>query len=66
MSKCVWIISGETSGDIYGAKICKSLNEHYPDTTVRAMGGPELKAAGADIMVDSTDFSATPIVRSQQ
>ena len=62
MSKCVWIISGETSGDIYGAKICKSLNEHYPDTTVRAMGGPELKAAGADIMVDSTELGVMGIV----
>ena len=52
----VWIISGEASGDDYGAGLARSLHALRPDLALRGMGGPLMRAAGVEIIVDSTEL----------
>ena len=62
MSRTIWIISGETSGDMYGAALAKELWAQQPDLIVKGMGGGAMKEAGVDIMVDSTELGVVGIV----
>ena len=54
--KKVWIIAGEESGDIYGAELAHELKTFAPGLILQGMGGREMKAAGIDILVDSTEL----------
>lgn len=62
----IWIISGESSGDMYGARLCRELHaeaeKHGRTLRVAGMGGPRMAAAGMDIMVDSTELGVVGIV----
>lgn len=58
----IWIIAGESSGDIYGAELSRKLKELRPDIHVKGMGGINMKAAGVDIIVDSTELGIVGIV----
>lgn len=55
-SKTIWIIAGETSGDIYGARLAKALKSLDPELRVAGMGAGEMRSAGVEIMVDSTEL----------
>lgn len=43
------ILTGEPSGDAYGAAIVEALKSSHPDLVCAAMGGEHLRAAGAEI-----------------
>jgi lipid-A-disaccharide synthase len=43
------VLTGETSGDAYGAAILEALRVTHPDLVCAAMGGEHLRAAGAEI-----------------
>lgn len=58
----VWILAGEASGDTYGAALAQALLAQQPDLTIQAMGGPALRAAGVDIIVDSTELGVVGLV----
>lgn len=58
----IWIISGEASGDDYGAGLARAIAKRRPDVTIRGMGSDKMRAAGVDIMVDSTDLGIVGIV----
>ena len=58
----IWIIAGESSGDIYGAELARELMRLRPEVHVKGMGGACMKAAGVDIMVDSTELGVVGIV----
>ena len=62
--KKVWIISGEESGDIYGAQVIRELQElhHKDDLKISVMGGPRMKATGAELMVDATELGVVGIL----
>ena len=60
--KKVWIIAGEESGDLYGAELARELKKVAPDLAVKGMGGREMKAAGVDIIVDSTDLGVVGLI----
>ena len=62
MAKTVWIMSGETSGDIYGAGICRELKASDSSLTVKGMGGQHMKKAGVDILVDSTELGVMGLI----
>lgn len=47
-----FVLTGEPSGDAYGGAIVERLRRLRPGTTVAAMGGPGLRAAGAEIEQD--------------
>src|SRR5688572_22713599 len=48
----LFVLAGEPSGDAYAAAIVERLKERDPDLTVAAMGGPALRAAGAEVEQD--------------
>ena len=43
------VLTGEPSGDAYGAAILEALRATHPDLVCAAMGGEHLRAAGAEI-----------------
>ncbi|OGV48186.1 MAG: lipid-A-disaccharide synthase [Lentisphaerae bacterium GWF2_44_16] len=55
----IWILAGEASGDIYGARLSEEIRKLTAGKTsvsISGMGGPEMKKAGVDILVDSTEL----------
>ncbi|MBP5638790.1 MAG: lipid-A-disaccharide synthase [Victivallales bacterium] len=58
----IWIITGEASGDDYGAGLARALSSIDPTMTIRGMGAEKMRGAGVDIMVDSTDLGIVGIV----
>ena len=58
--KKIWIISGEESGDIYGANLARELravaDARGEELKLSGMGGKRMIAAGVDVMVDATEL----------
>ncbi len=58
--KKLWIISGEESGDIYGANLARELRaiaaSKGEELQLTGMGGKRMIAAGVDVMVDATEL----------
>ena len=58
--KKIWIISGEESGDIYGAKLARELQTiaaaNGEELKLSGMGGARMIAAGVDVLVDATEL----------
>lgn len=46
MSKKLYIISGEASGDLHGANVMKELYVEQPDLDIRFWGGDKMQAVG--------------------
>lgn len=66
MKHSIWILSGEASGDMYGARLAEELRhlaaERGDEVAVSGMGGPKMAAAGIDIRVDSTELGVIGVV----
>ncbi len=64
--KKIWIFAGEASGDTYGAQLAESIREleHQAgnEIEIAGMGANKMKAAGVDIMVDSSELGVIGIV----
>lgn len=56
--KKIFVITGEYSGDIHGGNVVNCLKELYPDICVEAIGGDNLKNAGAKLFCDHSKMSA--------
>lgn len=53
----IWIFAGESSGDMYGAKLAEELFDIYGDNVeISGMGADAMRRAGVDITVDSTEL----------
>jgi lipid-A-disaccharide synthase len=52
----IWIVAGETSGDGYGARLAHELRALEPNVCLKGMGGPAMREAGIEIMIDSTEL----------
>jgi pyruvate dehydrogenase E1 component beta subunit len=50
------ISAGEASGDMYAARLAKALRERA-DVRMFGMGGPQMRAAGVEIVVDYADVT---------
>lgn len=62
-NKNIWILAGETSGDVYGAALAKSLTKTYKgNVTISGMGGLAMKQAGVNIIIDSTELGVVGLV----
>ncbi len=61
-----WIIAGEASGDMYGARLAKELQSlgsvNGDDVRISGMGGPAMIAAELDIRVDSTELGVVGLI----
>jgi lipid-A-disaccharide synthase len=58
----VLMIAGEHSGDEHGARLIRELRQRSPKLAVAALGGPEMAAAGADLLYDLTASSVVGLV----
>ncbi len=56
------IVAGEHSGDQHAAKVVRDLHLRRPGLAIAALGGPELKAAGAQLLHDMTASSVVGFV----
>ncbi len=50
MSKRIYIIAGEASGDLHGGNLIKELMRKDPSLVIRAWGGDHMSAAGAEVV----------------
>ncbi|MFM9000701.1 MAG: lipid-A-disaccharide synthase [Opitutia bacterium] len=58
----VLVVAGEHSGDQHAAEMVRDLRAARPGLRVAAFGGPCLREAGAQLLLDMTVFSAVGIV----
>lgn len=63
--KNIWILAGETSGDIYGARLAQELREiakeNGEEVSFTGMGGPKMMESGIPVKVDSTELGVVGI-----
>ena len=60
-SKRVMIIAGETSGDHHGARLVTELAKKAPGFHFCGIGGPQMRTAGVEILVDAGQLSVVGI-----
>jgi lipid-A-disaccharide synthase len=58
----VLIIAGEHSGDEHAARLVREFRAEQPGAKIAALGGPELAAAGAQLLYDLTASSVVGLV----
>jgi len=64
MSYSVAILTGEASGDLYGADLAQSLRARFPEIALYGVGGARMHAAGIQLIADSRAWGAIGIVQS--
>src|SRR5499425_2988632 len=52
--------AGEASGDMYAARLAAALKQRL-DVAIFGMGGPQMRAAGVDIITDYSEVSVVGI-----
>lgn len=60
--KEIWIVAGEASGDLYGARIAAELKRRRSDVVICGMGGVEMRKAGVELLVDSSELGVIGLV----
>ncbi len=56
-SPFILMVAGEASGDQAAAPVVAALRREYPSARILAVGGPRMKAAGAEILFDASELS---------
>ncbi len=64
MKRSVVILTGEASGDLYGADLAQNLRACLPDIGIHGVGGARMAAAGVHLIADSRNWGAIGIVES--
>ena len=62
MTQNILISAGEASGDLHAANLVKELKQLNPDVEVTAMGGDNLRAAGANVVIDCAELAVMGLV----
>ena len=57
MSKHITIITGEVSGDLYGALLAEQLQDFDPSVRITGIGGERMRACGVETFLDSNELS---------
>tara|TARA_R110002050_G_scaffold71891_1_gene154589 strand:+ start:22387 stop:23529 length:1143 start_codon:yes stop_codon:yes gene_type:complete len=60
--KKIVVITGEASGDAHAGRMISALKRLRPEISVRGIGGDNMRAAGAEIMVDFSELAVMGIV----
>jgi lipid-A-disaccharide synthase len=55
------ISAGEASGDMYAAQLARALRERIPGVHFFGMGGPRMREAGVEIVVDCAEVNVAGI-----
>ena len=58
----IWIVAGESSGDLYGAKLARDLKRLDPAVEIAGMGGAKMRDAGVRLLVDSTELGVVGVI----
>ncbi|MDD2501116.1 MAG: lipid-A-disaccharide synthase [Geobacter sp.] len=58
----VMIVAGEASGDIYGAGLVRAVQAADPAFSFFGIGGPRMREAGCETLVDSADMAVVGLV----
>lgn len=58
MSRKIFLIACEASGDLHGAHLVEELRKVEPDLEFSGLGGPRMAAAGVRLLQDMTRISA--------
>ncbi len=58
MSKSIYIVAGEVSGDTHGACLMESLLNRMPGVSFHGAGGPAMRAAGGEGITDWVEDAA--------
>src|ERR1700730_16271274 len=61
----ILLSAGEASGDMYAARLAVALKRHA-DVELFGMGGPQMRAAGVEIIVDYAEVSVLGITDVQK
>lgn len=61
-SRSFMFIAGEASGDAHAAELIKVLRAQAPDVMVFGAGGPKMKAAGMELLLDLTEHAVVGLV----
>lgn len=56
-SKVFFIVAGETSGDLHGARLMRSLRAQFPNARFEGIGGERMTAEGLHSMVPLSDIN---------
>ena len=59
MSKRIFIVAGELSGDIHGALLMEQLRLIMPDCIIEGIGGPRMQAHGLDSIVEFSQMNVS-------
>lgn len=57
----IFISAGEASGDLHGSLLVRALRDLAPGTRVTCLGGPALREAGAEVLVENRDLAVIGI-----
>lgn len=58
MSRTVFVVAGEVSGDTHGAELMRALLEEEGGFEFRGLGGPEMRAVGGEMITDWVEEAA--------
>lgn len=53
----IFISAGEASGDLHASRVVRALKALDPSARITCMGGSNLRAAGAEVLVDNRELS---------
>ena len=54
----ILVSAGEPSGDLHGAEVVRALRARWPSATIDGVGGPDMAAAGAELLFPMERLSA--------
>lgn len=57
----LFLCAGEPSGDVHGSNLIRAIRAKQPDAQITALGGPLMRAAGAEILYPLTDLAVMGI-----
>ena len=61
----ILLVAGEASGDAHGADLVQTLKQHAPPIEVFGVGGPALRAAGMQTLVDTATIAGMGLVEAR-
>ena len=61
-NRCLMMVAGERSGDVYGAELAKALRARLGSAEIFGCGGDAMREAGVETTVDAHRVSVAGIV----
>jgi lipid-A-disaccharide synthase len=62
LNKRIMIVAGEASGDLHGASLVKEANRLDPSLSFFGIGGPRMRDAGVETLVDASQMAVVGLV----